>query len=599
MRPKKSAPAKNKKADINQLVTGRVSLGRSEVNELYPDIANLLERLRFSIRDGQIWFDTQRVTLIHLSTLTALRLELINSLGKKKARGFLTRMGWESGARDANLARKLQPQKTFIDIFLTGLQMRRLQGVADTEVLNVEADIKSGHFYGDFSWTESFEADAHVSAYGVSDSPVCWLQLGYYCGYSSTLIGRTILYREVECLATGGTRCRIIGKPVSAWGHLTTEMGDMLQVLQPESFVNRFQAKNQTLPHFEKPPERTGDLANFPSNLVGVSTGFVAACYMLKKVAPTVATVLFFGETGVGKEIFAKTLHKISNRADKPFVAVNCAAIPDNLVEAELFGVVKGAYTGAVASRPGRFERANGGTLFLDEVGTLSLSAQLKLLRAIQEKEIERVGDTKVRKIDVRIITATNVDLHQAVSEGTFRQDLLYRLYVFPIRLPPLRERRDDIPLLIDYFLQRYVKMHDKPVSGLTPQAVEALYGYDYPGNVRELENLIERAVILCDGEGPIDLSHLFTSDNQLQSVMLTLNRSGTLGTSQPANGLASNRLKNVIDEVLESDTSLQEIEDRILSKAVEKSDGNLARAARLLGLTRPQLAYRLGKNKA
>ena len=223
-------------------------------------------------------------------------------------------------------------------------------------------------------------------------------------------------------------------------------------------------------------------------------------------------TVLFLGETGVGKEIFARMLHRMGRRSEQPFVAVNCAALPENLIEAELFGVVKGAYTGATDSRPGRFERAHGGTLFLDEIGTLTLSAQAKLLRALQEGEIERVGDSQTRKVDVRLLAATNVDLKDAVARGTFREDLYFRLTTFPVRIPPLRERRDDIPLLMRHFLHRFSQRHGKTVGSFAPEAVEALLSYAFPGNIRELENMIERGVLLADAGEPIGISHLFTA---------------------------------------------------------------------------------------
>ena len=218
---------------------------------------------------------------------------------------------------------------------------------------------------------------------------------------------------------------------------------------------------------------------------------------MVKKVAPTDATVLFLGESGVGKEIFSHNLHRLSKRAKGPFIAVNCAAIPEQLAESELFGVEKGGFTGATVSRPGRFERAHGGTLFLDEIGTLSFTAQGKLLRALQEGEIERVGDTQVRKVDVRVIAATNVNLRDAVRDGSFREDLYFRLNVFPVRVPPLRDRRDDIPLMMNWFMQRACKKHGKAITGFRERAVDALINYRWPGNVREMENMIERAVIL------------------------------------------------------------------------------------------------------
>jgi transcriptional regulator with GAF, ATPase, and Fis domain len=327
--------------------------------------------------------------------------------------------------------------------------------------------------------------------------------------------------------------------------------------------------------------------------LVGASSGFIATYQMIEKVASTTATVLFLGETGVGKEMFARTLHNVSRRSNKPFVAINCAAIPENLVESELFGVERGAFTGAVQSRPGRFERADGGTLFLDEIGSLNLAAQGKLLRALQEREIERIGDIRSRKVDVRVLAATNVDLQAEVKAGRFREDLLFRLNVFPIRIPPLRERRDDIPVLMSHFLTRFAAQHERNVTGFSERAVGALLEYDYPGNIRELENMVERAVILANDGGALDISHLFSGESAYRSRTLHIDRSELRGDDDAH---ASPHMSGLIEQVLEKGTPLESVERLLIAQAVEKAGGNLAQAARMLGMTRPQLAYRYAK---
>lgn len=314
-------------------------------------------------------------------------------------------------------------------------------------------------------------------------------------------------------------------------------------------------------------------------------------CAHGEKVAPTEATVLFQGESGVGKEIFAHNLHQLSARKDKPFIAVNCAAIPEHLMESELFGVEKGAFTGAISSRPGRFERADGGTLFLDEIGTLSFTAQGKLLRAIQEGEIERVGDSQIRKVDVRLVAATNVNLREAVKAGTFREDLFFRLNVFPIKVPPLRLRRDDIPLMMNWFLQRFTKKHRKSITGFRERAVDALVNYDWPGNVRELENIIERAVILAEDGGALDLSHLFTSGEEIDITSFTINRTGRIEQTADEE---SAELSLSASKVM---ANLEEAELTMLRSALRESHGNLSKAARMLGISRAKLAYRLQKH--
>ncbi|MCC7166825.1 MAG: sigma 54-interacting transcriptional regulator [Rhodospirillales bacterium] len=565
--------------DKGRLATGRLAQTDDSLERAYPDIGDLAARLRFAFRDGRIWFDNQRVALVHLSTLESLRRELIDTLGAGEARGFLTRMGYSSGARDATLARKLRPNHALRDAFLVGPQLRILQGVVSMEPVRLEIDVAAGHFLGEFVWPESFEVDSHLSTYGPSSAPVCWMQIGYACGYASTFLGRPVLFKEMECRASGAPHCRALGKPIEQWDDIDAD----LAALQPAPFANRFTARRRS----------TGPAAAREAvvldDLVGVSAGFVGACHLLTKVADTDATVLFLGETGVGKERFAHTLHRIGRRADKPFVAVNCAAIPDNLIESELFGVEKGAFTGALASRPGRFERAHGGTLFLDEVGALSLPAQVKLLRALQSREIERVGDRQTRHVDIRLVAATNLDLDRAVARGEFRDDLLFRLNIFPIRIPPLRERRDDIPLLLDHFLHTFATLHRREVTGFTETAIQALYDYDYPGNIRELENLIERAVILSDGRGaPIDLCHLQTMGRPIAQAA----PSGPVPPESADDPAAAG--KPMVERLLETGLSIEAFEDELMDAAVNRAGGNLARAARMLGLTRPQLAYRL-----
>ncbi|MCS6866886.1 MAG: sigma-54 dependent transcriptional regulator [Gemmataceae bacterium] len=237
--------------------------------------------------------------------------------------------------------------------------------------------------------------------------------------------------------------------------------------------------------------------------IVGSSPAMQEVYRLVRLAAPKSAHVLLIGETGTGKEVIAKAVHKLSRRADGPFIRVNCGALHENLLESELFGHIKGAFTGAVENKTGRFEAAHGGTIFLDEINSTSPKLQVKLLRVLQEKEFERVGDSRTIRVDVRVIAATNASLEQAVEDGSFREDLYYRLNVIPITLPPLRERRDDIPLLAQFFVQRYGEVHKCPVPELTPMVLEALKAYDWPGNVRELENTLERLIVFADG-GPI-----------------------------------------------------------------------------------------------
>ena len=468
---------------------------------------------------------------------------------------------------------------------MAGTRLHALEGVVQVELVHAAYDAVTGAYDGEFLWHNSSEDDEHIAAYGVGGSPACWMQVGYATGYVSTLFGRLIVFREVNCRSSGDPHCRVIGKSAELWDDVQQD----LRYLNAQAFVGASTAADGAVPVVDLQAYAAANPGTEQS-MVGTSSSFNAACHMLHRVAPTTATVLFTGESGVGKEMFASTLHRISPRKDKPFVAINCAAIPETLMESELFGVERGAYTGAGASRPGRFERAHGGTLFLDEVGDLPLAAQAKLLRVLQEGEIERLGAEATRKVNVRMVTATNVDLEAAVAQGRFRRDLLYRLNVYPICIPPLRERSADIEPLARHLLARFMALHNKRLSGLGDRALQALMRHDWPGNVRELENLVERGVILAAQGGAVELEHLFP--NQPGARQEGVDPQGRLARVLPA---GENEL---CERIVSSGLSLEQLESRVLALAVERSGGNLSGAARLLGLTRPQLAYRLKRQQ-
>lgn len=260
-----------------------------------------------------------------------------------------------------------------------------------------------------------------------------------------------------------------------------------------------FNRKDETAATFQT--RMVNAQANALDEIVGESPLLQSVLEQVNLVAPTDATVLVLGETGTGKELIARAIHRLSNRSARPFIRVNCAAIPASLIASELFGHEKGAFTGALQRRQGRFEAANGGTIFLDEIGELPMETQISLLRVIQEREFERVGSSHPISVDVRIIAATNRDLEAAVTQGTFRQDMFYRLNVFPIRVPSLRERLEDLPLLVEHLVEHYARKVGKTFSTIKMNTIETLQAYDWPGNIRELQNVIERAVILSSGE--------------------------------------------------------------------------------------------------
>lgn len=308
------------------------------------------------------------------------------------------------------------------------------------------------------------------------------------------------------------------------------------------------------------------------NNMVGSHGSMQDVFRIVKKVAVSNSTVLIYGESGTGKELVARALHQESDRSERPFYAVNIAALPESILEAELFGHEKGAFTGATARKIGLFEQASGSTLFLDEVGDLRRDLQVKLLRTLQEREIMRVGGTERIRVDVRIIAATNQDLEDAVREGRFRDDLYYRLNVIPILLPPLRDRITDIPALVEQFLKRY--SHGRPRK-VNEDALKMLMAYDWPGNVRQLESVIERATLLCEGEsiGPADLSSAVVAGISPQRP------TSLQGLEMPEGGV-----------------DLEDLERTLIRKALVKTEGNVSRAARLLGLSRRTLQYRLEK---
>lgn len=562
-----------------------------------PEIDDLTEQLRFSPATGHIWLGEGRMVLMHAHAMRALREELVSTVGMPAAKSLLMRIGYASGVKDAELAVKVRGKRSFDEFFLVGPQLHALEGVGRVEPVSVQFKPGSGHFYGEFIWHDSWEDEVHIASYGVSTEAACWTQIGYASGYTSTFVGRRVVYQEVECRATGHAACRIVGKPAAEWEPAANDglqYFDKLDVASSRDVPQKAESRGKDASTVEGRPPAIA----LSKSLVGASAGFNLVCHMLDKVAPTNASVLLLGESGVGKEVFARMLQRMSSRPEGPFIAVNCAAVPEQLIEAELFGVVKGAYTGALEDRPGRFERADGGTIFLDEIGTLSLPAQGKLLRVLQEREVERVGDTKSRRIDVRVVAATNEDLRSRVAAKEFRQDLFYRLNVFPIVIPPLRERRADIPPLMEHFVKLFNARHGKKKSGFTQRAIGALYSYSWPGNVRELENMIERGVILAANDEPIDLCHLFTSGEKMDSNLLSVAPDGHFSKAQRVVSASQYHgaldLDVIADTFLKSGLSLDEVEGLLLDKAIEKAEGNISEGARILGLSRPQYAYRL-----
>ncbi|MCE1240074.1 MAG: sigma 54-interacting transcriptional regulator [Azonexaceae bacterium] len=551
----------------------------------YPESNDLRNLVRFCEKDGTIWLAEHRMVLMHTSALGALRRELVGSVGKEHARRLLTRMGYAAGASDAELAKRIRGNQSLQDAFFTGPQLHMLEGVVRVTPVHMQIDFEKGSFSGEFLWENSWEQDIHLRELGLSEEPVCWSQIGYASGYTSAFMGRFILFKEVECVACGHNACRIVGKPLEEW----EDADQHASYFESDSILNHLLELRHQVDYLRSTISQQSQVPQ----MVGNSKGFLQAYDLVSRASGTQVTVLLLGETGVGKERFARTLHQMSNRRQGPFVAVNCAAMPNDLIESELFGVEKGAFTGAQTSRMGKFERADGGTLFLDEIGELPLTAQAKLLRVLQEGEIERLGDDRVRKLNIRLVAATNVDLQTAVKEGRFRSDLYYRLSVYPIQIPPLRERLADIPLLIEAMLARFCTLYEKKLLGISDKAMRAIKNYRWPGNVRELENMIERGIILAPNGGWIELEHLFANIADSEYDETRIDPSGNLEART-----APCPVDSLIDAILDSGIAFEELETRLIDEAVGRADGNLACAARALGITRPQLQYRLKKKE-
>ncbi len=313
--------------------------------------------------------------------------------------------------------------------------------------------------------------------------------------------------------------------------------------------------------------------------LIGNTAEMTEVCDLIVQVADSKASVLILGESGTGKELVAHAIHSLSPRKDRPFVTVNCSAIPESLLESEMFGHMKGSFTGAVANKPGLVEEANTGTLFLDEVAEIPLSTQAKLLRFLQDREFRRVGGNESKRVDVRVIAATNKDLEEEMALDRFREDLFYRLNVIRIVIPPLRDRRDDIPLLVNHFLRRFSQEHGKDIKKTSSLALRVLKNYDYPGNVRELENIVERCVTL-------ELSDQLTAEHLPSKLTEPSERSSTMGT----------RELEIPPEGIDLNQATEDLERKLIERALQITVGNRSKAARLLGITLRSLRYRLVK---
>jgi DNA-binding NtrC family response regulator len=462
---------------------------------------DLEELLQVDPAGGILRFGSERVLLLDAVALGLLRRELIETTGLAGARAALTRFGYAHGWRTAENLKTAFPWDSEAEWHMAGGRLHTLQGLVRVVDPTPVAEITPATVHH-WVWEDSYEAEQHVLHLGRAEEPVCWTLTGFVSGYTSRAYGRDVYIVEHQCRGMGDAVCRLEGRSVEGWGeaiapHLPFYQGTSLNATlahvtgQLKRAERRLRARRREL---RKEAGAGGDADSF----VAKSEATRRVLEMAGRVAQVDSTVLLTGESGVGKERVARFIHEQSARQAGPFVAINCGAVPEGLLESELFGHTRGSFTGATQDRVGLFEAGNGGTILLDEIGEVPPAVQVKLLRVLQEREIRRVGENRNRSVDVRVLAATNRDLMTEIHAARFREDLYYRLRVIEIRVPPLRERREDILALGRSFLEAATRRTGRRVTGFTPAAVQQLLTYAWPGNVRELENAVERAVVLA-----------------------------------------------------------------------------------------------------
>jgi transcriptional regulator with PAS, ATPase and Fis domain len=478
------------------------------------DHLHVAELLDFRPDQGTIRLHEQRVVLLSAAAWGLMRKELIDTLGLETARRLFLRFGFADGYHDAVSLRDRSEWATPRDGLRAGVVLHSLEGIVRAEIVKLEHEPATGRFEEEIVWHRSHVAEHHVHHYGKSAAPVCWSLEGYASGYASACLGQEIYFRETACLAQGKPVCTVVGKDAGSWGGTLEALRSDYHSHDLAKAVERIRtAVHQRLQEIERRErlvaKRERELNVLRDRVArdAASKHFIAGSAAMQevlelaaRVAPLDTTVLVCGESGTGKEFIVRLIHEQSLRAGAPFVSINCAALTETLLESELFGHVRGAFTGAVRDKPGLFETAAKGTLFLDEIGEVAPTVQAKLLRALQEREIRRVGGERTIRVDARVVAATNRDLRAAIAAGMFREDLYFRLGAFVINVPPLRERQKDIPSLVHTFVRRAASRAKKDVVSVSSEAMTALMNYRWPGNVRELEHAIERAVIVAGG---------------------------------------------------------------------------------------------------
>jgi transcriptional regulator with PAS, ATPase and Fis domain len=453
--------------------------------------------LSFAPKGGVMHFMGHRVLLIDARALGLFRKELINSLGLSVARNMLTRLGYAHGWLTADSLGAEYPE--LLKDPACGPALHMLQGMVNAREFRAN-DIDDPVDNMTVIWQDSYEAEQHLIHLGISHEPVCWTLTGYVSGYISRMLGRETYCLEHKCRGKGDALCHVESRTREGWGDM---IDDHLPFFKEETIDGVLKDVTTRLRKSERRLWRLKklfDIDVYPPGIITRSEAMRQQLDLAKRAAKVDCSVVITGESGVGKEMIARFIHDESARAGRPFVAINCGAVTETLLESEFFGHVKGAFTGADSDRVGLFEAANGGTILLDEIGEMPQGMQMKLLRVLQEKEVRRVGESKSRPVDAKVIAATNRDLDDEVKTGRFRRDLYYRLCVIELAVPPLRDRVEDILPLARFFLEKTAEKMGCSMEGFSPVAAENLLLYAWPGNVRELQNVVERAVALCSG---------------------------------------------------------------------------------------------------
>lgn len=523
---------------------------------------SMTELLKIDPKKGFPLFGSHRIVITGISSLRRFGDDLTHHLGLDSMGRLLARVGYENGLTAAAVIGDMYDFDSRLEWFHACKVVMRVAGIVEQEITRWEYEEEKNRMRFEGIWHDSFEALNYLNKKtGLSPQPICNLLSGFLSGYASAVFGREILVRETACKAAGSPECTFSAYFPEEGGEELKAFRDSLTLSTLEGDISRLEAElKQSREDLAKSEAEIARLKK-QARVMKQSSGIVyrgksmANLMMLaEKIAATDLSVLIQGESGTGKELVARFIHDHSGRKRKPFFAINCAALPSNLLETELFGYTKGAFTGADSNRKGLLLDADGGTFFLDEVGEMPLALQAKLLRVLQEKEVRPVGGSQNMPLDVRIVAATNRDLKQMIEKGDFREDLFYRLSVFPLNVEPLRRRKEDILILARHFLSRMKPSH----PGLEPEVVRCLENHSWPGNIRELENTMEYALVMSP-EAKISPAHLPSSITQS----------------------AGSPLQSIMSEL----PSLEELELRYANMVLEHTSGNKTEAARILGI--------------